>query len=361
MGGLLLTGDVARALRIERAGGWYHVTARGNERRNIYRDDRDRLHFCELLAESAKRFRLALLSYVLMDNHFHLLVQTLEPNLGVAMQWLNVSYCVWFNRRHDRVGHLLQGRYKAVIVEPVGWGLALSRYVHLNPVRVGRFKLDKEARQRGQAGVVEAPQRALVQERLAVLRRYPWSSYRAYVGLGKPPEWLQTQPVLELGGRPKGQSRQQAYRGYVEEAVREGLAETPWEQLTGQVVLGGAAFLRQLQERLSGDAREQPGLRQLRPRPTLAEVIARVERLKGEKWSVFRDRYGDWGRDLVLYLGREDCGLKLRELGEAAGGIDYGSVGSALNRLERRLERDKNLAGWLRQARQPAKLQNEEM
>ena len=83
---------VARALRIERAGAWYHVTARGNERRAIYRDQRDRRHFCELLGETVVRFRLVLHAYALMENHFHLLVQTLEPNLGAAMRWLNVSY-----------------------------------------------------------------------------------------------------------------------------------------------------------------------------------------------------------------------------------------------------------------------------
>ena len=118
---------MAKPLRIERAGAWYHVTARGNERRDIYRDERDRRRFCELLGEAVERFRLVLHSYVLRDNHFHLLAETTEPNLGAAMQWLNVSYSVWFNLRHRRVGHLFQGRYRALIVEPAGWGLALSR------------------------------------------------------------------------------------------------------------------------------------------------------------------------------------------------------------------------------------------
>ena len=107
-------------MRIQRASAWYHVTARGNERRSLYHDDRDRRHFCELLPEAVGRFRLALHSYVLMNNHFHLLLETLEPNLGAAMQWLNVSYSVWFNRRHNRAGHLLEGRYHAVIAEPAG-------------------------------------------------------------------------------------------------------------------------------------------------------------------------------------------------------------------------------------------------
>src|SRR5947208_1198738 len=107
---------MARLLRLNREGAWYHVTARGNERRAIFRDDRDRVRFLELLPIWQGRFRIRLHAYVLMPNHYHLLVQTPEANLSRAMQWLNVSYTVGFNRRHDRVGHVLQGRYKAVIV-----------------------------------------------------------------------------------------------------------------------------------------------------------------------------------------------------------------------------------------------------
>jgi hypothetical protein len=188
---------------------------------------------------------------------------------------------------------------------------------------------------------------------LAVLRRYRWSSYRAYVGLVAVPGRLQTQRVLELGGKPAQTSRQAAYRQYVESAVREGLAETPWEKITAQVALGAATFVRQPREGLNGNAREQTGLRQLVARPTLAEMIKRVERLKGEPWAEFRDRYGDWGRDLVLYLGRKDCGLKLRELGQAVGGINYVSVGSAVSRFELCLAKDPELGARLGQARKP--------
>src|SRR5437667_12743342 len=112
---------MARPLRIERPGGWYHLTARGNERRPLFRDDRDRQHFCQLLAEMVDRFHK----------------RQREANLSRVAQWLNLSYSVWLNRRHGRSGHLFQGRFKSVIVSREEWGLALSRYVHLNPVRVG--------------------------------------------------------------------------------------------------------------------------------------------------------------------------------------------------------------------------------
>src|SRR5438132_10075420 len=119
---------MARPLRINLAGLWYHVTARGNEQTAIYRDERDRVHFLGLFARWQERFGVRLHAYVLMDNHYHFLLETSEANLSRAMQWLNVSYTVWFNRRRRRVGHLLQGRFKAVVVEREGWGLSLSRY-----------------------------------------------------------------------------------------------------------------------------------------------------------------------------------------------------------------------------------------
>ena len=97
---------MARPLRIERPGAGYHVTARGNERKAIFRDAPDRFHFLELLAELTQRYRVRAHAYVLMDNHFHLLLETPEANLSRAMQWLGVGYSVWFNRRHERVGHL---------------------------------------------------------------------------------------------------------------------------------------------------------------------------------------------------------------------------------------------------------------
>jgi REP element-mobilizing transposase RayT len=114
---------MARPLRLNYAGAWYHVTSRGNERKAIYRDDRDRMHFVELFSAWRERFRVRLRAYVLMENHYHLLLETPEANLSKAMQWLNTSYTVWFNRRHQRAGHLFQGRFKAVIVEAQTWAL----------------------------------------------------------------------------------------------------------------------------------------------------------------------------------------------------------------------------------------------
>jgi len=217
----------------------------------------------------------------------------------------------------------------------------LSRYVHLNPVRVGRLGLGKSERQRMRVGASLAPEARVVEDRITRLRRYRWSSYRAYVGLGKRPAWLDCEAILELGGGQKGE-RGRNYREYVEAAVREGREKSPWEQLKDQVVLGGEEFLENLRRHVVGNAREQRGVRRLAVAcPMLSEVIASVEKVKGERWGEFRDRHGDSGRDLVLYLGRRRCGLKLQELAGAAGMTDYSTVSIAIRRFEKRLRRSK--------------------
>ena len=291
---------MARPLRIERPGGWYHVSARGNERKAVYRADRDRQHFLELLAEMVARFRVRLHGYVLMDNHYHLLLELNEANLSRAVQWLNVSYSVWFNRRHERSGHLFQGRFKSVAVSPEEWGLALSRYVHLNPVRVQALGLSKADRRSQRVGLSPAPDVARARERIGRLRSYRWSSYRAYIGLERAPQWLECQSVLGLGGGVRAQQRRR-YREYVEMALREGLEKSPWESVREQVVLGGAEFLARLREHVRGDEQEQRGARRLlAERPTFAALIAAVEKVKGRHWADFRDEYGAAGRDMAL-------------------------------------------------------------
>ena len=184
--GLGSNSGMARALRINQAGGRYHATARGNERKAIFRGDTDRFHFLELLGELGERFGARVHAYVLMDNHFHLLPETPEANLSRAMQWLNVSYSVWFNRRHDRAGHLLQGRFKASIVEDdAGWQ-EVARYVHLNPVRVAGLRLGKRQRAASRAGLAAKPKARIIAERLRLLREYRWSCTAAMPATARP-------------------------------------------------------------------------------------------------------------------------------------------------------------------------------
>ena len=203
---------MARALRILCPGGRYHITARGNERREIFWDDTDRFHFLELLSELGKRFGSRVHAYVLMDNHYHLLLETPEPNLSCAMQWCNVSYSVWFNLRHRRNGHLLQGRFGADLVQDdAGWQ-EVARYVHLNPIRVARFGLDKSARAASHAGPIAGPSAELVAERLRGLREYRWSSYPGYAGYRQGLNWVWREPLERLCGGNTEVERRAALR-----------------------------------------------------------------------------------------------------------------------------------------------------
>ena len=345
----MLSLRMARPPRIIKPGAWYHVTSRGIERKAIFHDDRDRRHLCELLEEFVDRFAVILHAYVFMANHYHLLLETPQPNLSQAMQWLNLSYTAWYNRRQGRCGHLFQGRFKAIIFNPLECGLILSRYVHLNPVRIFKLGLDKRAQRTLRQGLSERPKPEVVQARTKILRGYRWSSYPDYIGRRQPPAWLECRQILELLGKGRG-TREQAYARYVEEVIREGLSESPWERLSEQVALGSAKFIKSLRKYWQGDERESPELRRLKGLPTWEEAVAAVEKVRGEKWSDFRDRYGDWGRDLALYLGQRRCGMKLKELGQRAGGIDYGTVSVTIRRLEKRLEGDPELQRILKAA-----------
>jgi putative transposase len=288
-------------------------------------------------------------AYVLMDNHYHLLLEIRRANLSRSIQWLNVSYSVWFNRRHGRSGHLLQGRFKSVALDPQAWGLGLSAYIHLNPVRTAALDLCKIHRQRARAVGVDRPDQSLVQQRLQILRGYRWSSYRAFVGGVRPPVWLDCAGVLELGGGSANQ-KQANYRNYVENQVREGLAKSPWEELTDRTLLGGATFLRKVRASLQMDARLQRAPKSLRQPLSFGEVIAAVEKVRKGTWEEFRERHGDRGRDQALYLARRATSLTLSELAKAAGLNQHASVAVAIKRYEKDAKKNPAERRFLKQA-----------
>ncbi len=210
---------MARPLRIEFPGALYHLTSRGNAREPIFLDDGDRHAFIDRLGEVVESHRWNCHCYCLMTNHFHLLVETPEPNLSRGMRRLNGQYSQQFNRRHDRVGHVLQGRFKGILVEREAHLFELARYVVLNPVRAGMCASAEE---------------------------YPWSSLRATLGLGPAPTWLKPEALLARFGSPS------RYR----EFVREGLvARSPWTGLRG-ALLGSDQFVERLTSRLDRVAPE---------------------------------------------------------------------------------------------------------
>ena len=325
---------MARPVRVDVEGGWYHVTARGIEQRAIFEDVRDHEHFLELLPEMGERYGVEIHAYVLMVNHYHLLIRTPNANASAAIQWLNVSYSVWFNRRRKRVGHVFQGRFASVLIDGEGsWAMAASVYIHLNPVRRKKEGLGKAANGAERRGL-KPIDRDAVKRRLKKLRTFRWSSYGAYAGYGAEPDWLTTKELLlRGGGRP-------AYRRYVQRHVTRGEMPEGYEDFGGRVALGSQGFLMKAKGWVGKISKEQPDRVQMVRRVPPGAVVKVVEQKRGESWSEFADRHGDWGRDLVLYLARRRCGLTLSEIGQYFGIAEYKAVSSAVRRFEVAIEKD---------------------
>ena len=325
---------MARPVRVDVAGGWYHVTARGIERRRIFEDRRDHAHFVEVLAAMGARYGVELHAYVLMGNHYHLLIRTPQANASAALQWLNVSYSVWFNRRRGRVGHVFQGRFASVLIDGAGsWALLSSVYIHLHPIRTKGAGLGK-ASNRAEGLGLTSPGREAVKRRLRKLRAYRWSSYGAYAGYAPAPEWLTTGELLARGGGCR------AYRRYMHQHVTRGGLPEGYASLGSRVALGSQGFLEQVKRWVGRVTKEQPARKQVLPCVTVAQVRSVVEQQRGERWAEFSHRHGDWGRELVLYLARQRSGLPLREIGAALGIGEYKTVGKAVQRFDASLARD---------------------
>lgn len=205
---------MARPLRLEHSGAIWHVTARGNERGDVFRDDVDREEFLSVLGRTVSLYGWRLHAYVLMGNHYHLLVETPEPTLSRGMRDLNGVTTQRFNRRHGRTGHLFEGRFKAILVEREAHLLEIARYVVLNPVRSGFARSAAS---------------------------WPWSSYRFTAGVAEGPDWLETAWTLEQFGRRPAEARRR-YAAFVAEG--KGSGYEPWNSLRGQVFLGSEGFAR---------------------------------------------------------------------------------------------------------------------
>ena len=323
---------MARALRIQFAGAFYHVACRGNERRPIYRDESDRLAFLELLERSLELHEVRLLCYALMPNHFHLLIQTLRPNLSEFMRHFNISYTSAFNRRHRRSGHLYQGRYHATVVERESYLLEVSRYLHLNPARV------KSVRGKGLA------------EAERTLRGYRWSSYPGYVNLGKRRDIVDYTEILSFFGGDTARGRKR-YADFVREGIRAA-PKNPFEEVIGQVILGGKEYAERLKERFLAQPeaeRERPAARRLAETGTPERALAAAaEALGCEVEELARRGKRTPERGLAMELLHRVCGLSQAEIGKLFGGLDYTSVSMNRKKFRSALEHDKKLRRvWL--------------
>jgi putative transposase len=286
---------MARPLRIEYPGAVYHVLSRGVGRRDIFHKDQDYHTFLVKLSESADDFRVKVRSYCLMKNHFHLYVQTKEANLSRFMQSLLTSYAVIKNRRDRRTGPVFQGRFKGHLVEEDGYGNVLSRYIHLNPVRVKQVK--------------SLP----VDERQKALREYPWSSYGALIGQRECPDWLARDAALQTWGETL-KEKQKNYMEHVEQGLlRE--VDNPFEAAAAQVIIGSEDFvdkIRRLYLEVSDKVnirRDQTQAVKLRTWVSLDEIAGLVAGDYKCKASSLRARYqrGNEGRQVLLYLASRFC------------------------------------------------------
>lgn len=235
---------MARPLRIEYPAAVYHVSSRGNARRAIFKDERDRGLFLTRLARINERYHWLCHAYCLMINHYHLVVETPEGNLSRGMRQLNGVYTQNYNRRHRRAGHVLQGRYKAILIQKESHLLEVCRYVVLNAVR---------------AKAVERPE------------QWQWSSYAGTAGLKRPHRCLTTDWVLGQLGKKRGEAEQR-YRELVK-ASRE--APSIWQQVKAQELLGDEGFVTRLTAyiRRQEDITEIPRSQRYMTRPPLGSLL----------------------------------------------------------------------------------------
>lgn len=284
---------MARPLRLEAPHTFYHVLSRGNEKRETFLSRRDYEHFLELLWDSCARFRVILYSYCLMNNHFHLLLQTLEPNLAEFMKRLLGLYTMAFNRRHSRVGHLFQGRYKSFVVSQENYLLELSRYIHLNPCRAGLAKLPEE---------------------------YPWSSLVFFLS-EKPPKFLDPSPILSQFEDAR------AYRDFVMEKIV--VEEDPFKGAIGGVFLGSEDFVERFKAKI---ARQRSRVKEIsRERELLRVNPEKVEALLAKEGEAFKI-YGLW----------KWARMRQSEIGEKLGKT-RSAICHSIQRFEDRIVRDSGL------------------
>lgn len=266
---------MSRPLRIEYPGALYHVTARGNRKEKIYLSEYDRKFFLKILESVIDRYHWVCYAYCLMDNHYHLLIETPDANLSRGMRQLNGVYTQKFNWLHDTVGHIFQGRYKAYLIDKESYFLEVLRYIVLNPVRAGFVKDPSE---------------------------FEWSSFTATVRSSEKPFFLSIDRVL----RYFSENENDAIRLY-KEFVLSGIGkESPWKELRG-VVLGHERFVEEVENRIKhrGDPGEISKAERFVAKPELSEIFfglkSKDDRNRRIIQAVFKSGYSS--KEVSDYLG----------------------------------------------------------
>jgi len=307
---------MARPFRYQYAGAIHHITVRGNERRAVFRDDTDRERFILKLREQLEQHHVRLYAYCLMPNHYHLVICTPRANLSAFMQQLNTSYTVWFNARHRRCGHLFGGRFKARLVEGGTYLLALTRYVHLNPVKVRPVRAQPEP------------------ERHRLLSDFPWSSFRGYAGYGQPESWVDYEPLSAFADQGTDRMRR-GYREYVQSKVAQDDRQMREALELSSRSVGSEAFRRAAEGRMREARNLLPdrqrwvdiSRRRVESGPSETAVTSAVLAEYATDPVALRRRGNREAKDAWIRLLLDECGLMAREVGRKIGHADGGTVG----------------------------------
>jgi putative transposase len=317
---------MARPLRIQYPGAYYHVMNRGNSNQDIFITDGNRATFLRALEDSSQIYDVRVISYVLMSNHFHLIVQTNQANLSEFMKHFLVTYTVRFNKRQKKTGHLFQGRYKSLLVEEDEYLLPLSRYIHLNPARA------KEREKEETKGLRK------------YLRGYRWSSFPGYCSTRNRLKWIDYSWLLKAyfgGDNTRGRAR---YRSFVYSGI-DGEIENPFENVVHQSILGTNGFVQWVKGEVSLEPdREVPAIRKLRRSLAAEELLGVISTWYSiEPKEVFqRKRRVAEIRQVAMELCYRYCPMTQRDIGEFFG-VDYSTVSQNRRRLKLRMESDKKL------------------
>lgn len=314
---------MARPLRIQYPGAFYHITNRGNERKPIFRDDADRSRFLEILAQSVANYQVVVHSFVMMSNHYHLLVETPLGNLAEFMRHFNITYTSHFNRRHRRAGHLFQGRYKSVLVDGDTYLAALSKYIHLNPVKI--------------RGLATKP----ISEQLAHLAGYQWSSLPGLTKSTKRYGFVEYGLVLASFGGDSASGRKK-YMAQLEQDLSNGLPIK--KQVIGQSLLGNQAFIAWVKENFLDHAtqRELPATGKVHSYLARDKIIEQIMVATGLGVEEILHGKGEM-RQLAMDLLYRFGGMKNAEIG-ALMGVDYSTVSQGRKRLGEKREKSGKLA-----------------
>jgi len=322
---------MSRPLRIQYPGAVYHVTHRGNGRKLIFKDDADRYQFLEILFRAQNIYAIILHGYVLMDNHFHLLVETPRGNLSEFMRYFNITYTSYFNRCHGRSGHLYQGRYSSFLIEKEAYLASVSRYIHINPVRVKKL-----------AGTSQ-------KEQLAYLFDYPWSSLPGYCNLSRRQDMITYGAILEeFGGDHK--TGRAAYK----KRITFDLAgdETPMDSVVGQSLLGSDTFISMVKEKYLPTVkdRERPAVGEILKYLAQEEIISSIMEVTGLSKREILTKPGVT-RQIAMDMLYRYGGLTNPKIGQLMG-IDYSTVSQGRKRLRIRIQKDKETHAVLKEIEQ---------